>query len=501
MMTVSFEPQRVCEIFKQMASVRHCSYQEKAIRALIVEMAQKAPDVEVSYYHAEARDPGEQSIVLRRKASPGWENQPSIALQAHLDMVCAPSPEAMPTPLKLKIEQDKQGKSWLKAEGTSLGADNGIGVAAALALIADAEFQCGAMECLFTVQEEVGLFGAQAFKTKHLNSRLLINLDNETLKEIIYGCAGMATSTFTSTPCFKPLNSKNREKLLSVELSITGGKSGHSGMDIHKGRANAIKLLATLLRSLRDQGGIDLSLTALENGQGIFNAIAHQVTAKFLLPIKQEPILNSLCEAQFQRLLKKYKKTDPNLNFSLQRTESIVTALDRVWRDRVINFLQALPHGVISTASNETRVESSVNLAGVRLDLEQFSVISSYRSDEHAAMQAIHGVHQQLGDAFSFAVEQKMLAHPWQPDQQSELLSVAKKVYQSHYGQFSASVVHAGVECGVLVDNAIAAGEEKIDCIAIGPTIVDPHSTSERLALDGLEDFVDCVKKIMTYRF
>lgn len=494
---------------------------EDPVREYVISQAQAIPNVKVVFYDKSATLPGERVIVLRRPGSGIYANKLPVILQAHMDMVYNPVDMAFPLNVIVDPNRPGQGK-WIKAvenkgRNSTLGADDGLGVAIAMALLADDKLKAYPLECLFTVQEETDMGGAQNFKLENLTGRQLLNIDAEDLTVIIYGSAGGSTTQYQGnvTRASRP------QGYCTVQLSVTGLKGGHSGVDINKGRLNAIKVLVQALVRL------DKRITALDiSGQGIgiydlllnnikrfdvdkSNAIPAEALAVVVLPTEQADQFmvdfKAFCDAlKTQNLPEECDFDRGTTKFTLEK-DQVPDALDEKSTDTLLCLLQQVPHGVISTIPDVPGVvETSTNLYGVTIDGNNVAIGSSNRSSRDASLAALNNVQANIGPIFQFTVTTGIDSYPsWQPNPESPLLKIAETVYGGMYGdQCEVTVIHAGLECGTISARYEEVGVS-MDCISIGPTIRDPHSPSESLqtqAVDGTEtvqEFYDAVSQIL----
>jgi dipeptidase D len=495
---------------------------EDPVREYVISQAQAIPNVKVVLYNKEASDPGKRVIVLRRPGSGIYANKLPVILQAHMDMVY--NPVDMVFPLNVIVDPNRPGQGkWIKAmensnpsRNSTLGADDGLGVATALALLADDKLKAYPLECLFTVQEETDMGGAQNFDLSYLTGRQLLNIDAEDLTVIIYGSAGGSSTQYQgditriSTP----------QGYCTVQLSVTGLKGGHSGVDINKGRLNAIKVLAQALVRL------DKRITALDvSGEGIgtydlllnnikrfdvdkSNAIPAQALAVVVLPKEQADqfVLDfkAFCNALKTQNLPEENTFEPDATIA-DVNNQVPDALDEKSTDNLLGLLQQIPHGVISMIPDVPGVvETSTNLYDVTINGNTVTIGSSNRSSRDTSLTDLNNVQANIGPIFQFNVTTGIESYPsWQPNPNSPLLKIAETVYSGMYGDRSdVTVIHAGLECGTISARYEEVGIS-MDCISIGPTIRDPHSPSESLqvqATDGTEtvqEFYDAVTQIL----
>lgn len=529
----SFLPESVYNHFIAITQIPHPSANQKdvtgnedPVREYVASQAQKIPNVEVVYYDYGATEPGKRVIVLRRPGSGNYAAKSPVILQAHMDMVYNPVDMAFPLNVILNPNPPGEGK-WIKAteqkgRNSTLGADDGIGVATALAILEDDKLKDYPLECLFTVQEETDMGGAQNFDLSYLTGRQLLNLDAEDLTVIIYGSAGGCETQYKGniTRISAP------EGYCPIQLSVSGLKGGHSGVDINKGRLNAIKVLVEALVRL------DKRITALDvggEGIGIYdlrlsdikrcdvdksNAIPAEARAVVVLPEDQASQFmedfKAFCDAlKAQNLPEENNFSCAAAPIALNGTFSQV--LDEKSTDTLLCILQEIPHGVIAMIPDVPGVvETSTNLYSVTIEGETVTIGSSNRSSRDASLTALSNIQADIGTIFQFNVATGIDSYPsWQPNPDSPLLKIAKDVYcdpQMYGCECKVTVIHAGLECGTI---SVRYGQAGIgmDCISIGPTIKDPHSPNESLqieAADGsqtVQKFYDAVSRILEKAF
>ncbi len=486
---------------------------EDPVREYVIAQAQEIPGVKVVVYEKSATRPGDRVIVLRRPGSGIYAGKIPVILQAHMDMVY--NPVDMAFPLNVIVDPNRQGQGkWIKAmensttpRNSTLGADDGLGVATALALLVDPNLKEYPLECLFTVQEETDMGGAQNFNLKYLTGKQLLNLDAEDLPVIIFGSAGGSTTQYQGNINRIP----TPQGYTTMQLSISGLRGGHSGVDINKGRLNAIKILAQVLARL------DKRITALDiSGDGIgsydlllydikrcdvkkSNAIPAQAEAVISLPTEKTDQFTADFKA-FCAALKTQNLPEEN-GFTYEATTTSTTdqAMDEKSTDILLCMLQQIPHGVIGMIPEVPGVvETSTNLYGITIDGNTITMGSSNRSSREASLTALNNVQANIGAIFQFNVSTGIESYPsWQPNPESRLLQIATEVYsdpQMYGNQYEVTVIHAGLECGTIKDRYNDELGIDMDCISIGPTIKDPHSPNESLQTQA-EDGTETVQK------
>jgi len=418
------------------------------------------------------------NVLVRKPASAGRETAPSVVLQAHLDMVqeknAGTEHDFATDPIR-PIREDP----WLSADGTTLGADNGIGVAAMLAIMEADELEHGPLEFLYTVDEETGLTGAKELSTDLLESRALINLDSEEDGVITIGCAGGG-----DTRLYVPLVRGSVEAGTWISASVSGLKGGHSGVDIHLQRGNAISLLARGLRAAADVTG--LRIAALSGGNAR-NAIPREATATVWVPEGALDGCRIAIESSFEAAAAEIATPDGGARLSVDESRPGEGAWDADTTGRVLDLLIGLPHGVMRMSDDlPGLVETSTNLAVVREeDDDRLFVMLNSRSSVATALEALRRRLRATGEAHGATVEQKDAYPAWQPDVSSAVLAVMRATYEDLIGSApEVGAMHAGLECGII-------GEKYpgMDMVSFGPLIEFPHSPDERVRIDTVEPF------------
>ncbi len=465
------EPRLVWEQFDAITQVPRPSKHEGKIIAWLVEFAKS--------HNLEYRKDKIGNVVILKEATAGYESRPTTILQSHMDMVCEKNSDVEfnfdTDPIKTRIDGE-----WVKAEGTTLGADCGIGMAAALAILIDPEAEHGAIEALFTVDEETGLTGAFELEDGMLKGKYLINLDSEDEGELFIGCAGgidtVATFTYSTEPA-SPTYSFFR-----VDVSDLQG--GHSGDDINKGRANSNKTVARLLWEGHNSFNMRLSYFS---GGNLRNAIPREAYAIFGIPsslkddfIERYTLFASDLESEF-------KLREPNFKISLNEMPDIDTVIDIESQSSLINALVGLPNGVIAMSfAVDGLVETSTNLASVKfVDQNKIVVTTSQRSSVESAksyaMQMVESV---------FTLAGADVAHSdgypgWAPNPDSDMLRLSVECYRELFDEEpKVKAIHAGLECGLFLEKY-----PELDMISFGPTLRGVHSPDERLEIATVDKF------------
>lgn len=457
-MLAETESKLIWKYFKEICNIPHCSKFEEKLADYIVELA-KTFDIEVF------KD--ENGNVIARKEANGYPNAPTITLQAHLDMVCEKNKDTTHDfsidPIQTQIDGE-----WLTAKGTTLGADNGIGVATCLALMESKDIKHGPLEFLLTIDEETGLTGAFKLKKENIKGNLLINLDSEDWGVIFIGCAGGGDTKITY-----PLEYDNVENKQGYKITLKGLRGGHSGIEIDKGRGNAIKLLSRLLYA------INASISKIEGGDK-HNAIPREAIAEI---ITDEEIESKVRE--FEKLFKnEYIKTDPDIKIIVEPT-TISKVLSKKNNEIFLRLLMGLPHGILAMSQDvEGLVETSTNFATLHMKETALIGLSS-RSSIKSSLDNIRQIIESIALLSGAKVEHGEAYPGWKPNLDSRLLSLASKAYEEMFNdKIKKEAIHAGLEAGILGE---ITGISEI--ISIGPEIQHPHSPDERVNIPSTDKF------------
>ncbi|MDR2919280.1 MAG: aminoacyl-histidine dipeptidase [Tannerella sp.] len=417
------------------------------------------------------------NILIRKPATPGFENHKTVILQSHLDMVPQANRGVEHDFLKDPIDAYIDG-DWVKARQTTLGADDGIGVALAMAVLADKTLKHGPVEALFTIDEEVGMVGAFGLKPGFLTGTILINCDSEEEGELFVGCAGGIDMNITFQ--YKK-GAPLIEGDIPVKVMLTGLKGGHSGVDIHLGRANANKLMFRFLKeAVRDYGA---RLASIDGGS-LRNAIPREAVAVITIPDGNEETLWELV-ADYQELYRtEYAGIEDDILFTAEIAEQPLSLIPEEIQDDLVNAIEGCQNGVISMLHDfPDTVESSSNLAMVKSSKGKIDISILVRSSSESRKE---DVCSSLESVFSMAgakVEEDGAYGGWQPNINSPILNKMQEVYQQLYNRKpSVKVIHAGLECGIIQESY-----PNMDMISFGPDLVFPHSPAEAVKISSVQ--------------
>ncbi len=420
------------------------------------------------------------NIVIRKPATPGLENKKGLILQAHLDMVPQKNSNKVHDFENDPIETIIEGE-WVKANGTTLGADNGIGVAAILAILESKNLRHGPLEALFTVDEETGMTGAFALQPDMLRGDILLNLDSEDEGELFVGCAGGMDGNFK----FEYIEDKKYKDYIPYSIHISGLKGGHSGLDIHLGRGNSNFILSRILYGTSKM--FDIRIAEIEGGN-MRNAIPREAVASIAIPSAKESEAINTIEKIAQTIKNELRHREPELKIEITRIPSVKRIMDPAFQKRLLAAIYACPNGVIRMSDDMPGlVETSTNLAIVKTHDNNVMVHCLLRSSVDSAKLALSDRMRALFEIAGAQVEFSGSYPGWKPNMDSAILKVMKQVYEKKYGITpEIKAVHAGLECGI-----IGGTYPRLDMISFGPTIRHPHSPDEKVNIPSVQKFWD----------
>ncbi|KAH7831119.1 putative Xaa-His dipeptidase [Monocercomonoides exilis] len=456
------------------------------------------------------------NVLIRKPASAGKEDSPYVCLQCHLDMVCEKSPKVDLDMTKCEITpvvvEDGEFGPKLMAKDTTLGADDGIGVATVLAILEDKDLIHGPLECLFTIDEEVGMVGARGIKPGFLKSNLLVNLDSEEDWRITVGCAGGFNVDHT-LPIEVEKDVNSLEGCEAIHVSISDCMSGHSGCEIHLGRLNPIIALGRLLRRV-EKNGVELRLAMIAGGTKR-NVIPADSKAIIIVKKEENEKVLDIMEVEWNAIREECEAIEPNV-----KMEAIVVSmpsdpsavLTKESSHKLLSAVITSPHGVLRMSPVVPGlVESSINFFSVRLNPESSTAASSEASSSSAASSSIvlSFFARSSSDSQLDLIWEQLLArcellgmtsgpqqnfyHGWQPDTSTSLFKATDKAFREAHGKEpEIYAVHAGLECGIL-----SGALEGLKCISLGPYVTSPHTTQESLHLKSIKPFYDTVKNLL----
>ena len=475
--------ERVFEIFSQICQVpRPSKHEEKISRWLQTWAAEHG----IECVADEA-----MNVIMRVPATPGYEDHEGVILQAHMDMVCEKNGDVSHDFMNDPIETYIDGE-WLKAKGTTLGGDDGIGISMALAAITDPELQHPAIECLFTVDEETGLTGAMKLQDGMLQSKRLINLDSEDDGQIFIGCAG-GIDTLAKMH-YEPVNRTSSivQSSIAIRLSVSGLLGGHSGDDINKGRANANQLIVWFLARIWPQTEMQL---ASINGGNLRNAIAREAQAVITIPMAYKEQIRIEWNHFVAQMEGVFGEVEKDMRLELETTDMPETFIPADKAYRLIMALCECPHGMIAMSREMPGlVETSTNLASIKMYEDtslpcgesRRGVIEINTSQRSSKEPSKHHLKWAVEQALSLACDEVTHGdgYPgWAPNPNSPLLEVVKKAYEDLFkAEPKVLAIHAGLECGLFLEKY-----PYLDMVSIGPQMYGVHSPQERLSIPSTE--------------
>jgi dipeptidase D len=479
MSLTDLEPKLLWKHFDEIRTIPRCSGHEEKAREYVERFAREHG------FDTEHDDTG--NVVVKVPASPGLENAPVIILQGHLDMVCEKNSDVEHDFAKDPIQVEVDGE-WVTAKGTTLGADNGVGLAAALAAAEDTDLKHGPLELLFTVDEETGLTGARDLAKGMLNGKILLNLDSEELGAVFIGCSGGGDSntTFPVGWTEVPKDAK------PVRISVSGLRGGHSGLDIREQRGNAIKILTRVLWEAGSK--FNLSLATIDGGNKR-NAIPREAGAEIFLG-----------EGQVEDFKRHIGDLETNLEIELGGTETDLTirvedlpeSPSRVMtasaQNNLLGLLTALPHGVVTMSYDiPDLVETSTNLATVKTLDDSIAIGGATRSSVMSALQTVRDRIRAAGELVGATVDENEPYPGWKPNLNSEVLRVFRDVHKRVLGKEpEVKAIHAGLECGIIGEKYPGT-----DMISFGPWIEHPHSPDERMNIPSVMTFWTLLRALL----
>jgi dipeptidase D len=487
--------QQILEVFEEINKIPRRSKHEAQISIWLQEWGQSRG--------FEVKADSLNNVLIKAPATAGYESSPTLILQGHMDMVCEKCKgsrhDFSRDPVKCIYDGD-----WLRGDGTSIGADNGIALAVGMVLAEagkNGEIGHLPLELLFTVDEETGLTGAKGLDACFFEGKILLNLDSEDEGVFVIGCAGGQNSVITLPAEWELLDFETEKLFRLFRLSVEGLEGGHSGVEINKQRANGIQLLSLVLSEFRETLGAENFRLALLNGGTVHNAIPCTAEAYIALHREKLDKAKKAVSDIRKRFQAEYAKTDPNLILNLEETGREIifeVAGDkisiedishiRVFSDgnakKIIELLLGLPHGVYRMSETiQGLVETSNNLASVRTTEKEILIISSQRSSNNPRLAEITGKVEAVAKLAGALIEHEPGYPAWEPNLKSELLLKCRHVYTETFGKEpEVKVIHAGLECGI-----IGSVHNGMEMISFGPTIKDPHCPSERIFIPSIE--------------
>ncbi len=463
-------PNLVWHYFDEITKIPRPSKHEEKIREYILNFAKE--------FNLDFLEDETGNIVIKKDTTKGKEKNSTLVLQSHIDMVTEKNSDSnhnfMTDPIKTYIED-----GWVKAKGTTLGADNGLGVAAQLAILASSDITHGPIEALFTVDEETGLTGAFGLGEKMISGSTLINLDSEDDGQIFIGCAGGVDTIGKYTPQYE----ETPKGYFAIEIKISGLKGGHSGDDIEKKLASANKLLVRFLWNAQKE--YNLRIASIEGGN-LRNAIAREAQTISVIPNKFKEEIRVLLNIYSADIEEEYKNSDSNIKLELSSTELPEKVFTEKFQTNFLNGLYILPHGVVAMSQEiDDLVETSTNFASIKNEDGKIVVSTSQRSSLESKKEDIAN---QVASIFRMSGAEVIHTdgYPgWAPNKNSNILKLAAETYKELFDiEPEIRAIHAGLECGLFLEK-----KPGLDMVSIGPTIKGAHSPDERMEIKTVERF------------
>lgn len=474
----ALEPKAVWTIFEEICQIPRPSKKEEKIAAWVLEFAKK--------HNLESQKDSLGNIVLRKPATAGMENRKPVVIQGHLDMVCEKNKDVTFDFDKDAIQPWIDG-DWVKARGTTLGADNGIGVAMGLALMAANDIPHPPLEVLCTLDEETGLTGAMKLGKDMLKAKVLINLDSEEDGAFTIGCAGGQNTSGV----FKFDGDAVPGSTVAYEVAVKGLRGGHSGIEIHDGRGNAINLLTRLLWKMSRELGIRLA--SFDSGNA-HNAIPREGHAIITVPSDKENEFLSLIGAYDKTYKAEYASKEPGVAVAAEKTDAPKRVMTADFQRRFLNAFYAMPHGVIRMNPDiEGLVQTSTNFAMVRTRENDIFVLTSQRSSVATEITDISTMVRAALELGGAEVKHEDGYPAWQPNVKSPILKTAREVFENVFGKEPViEAIHAGLECGIV-------GEKYpgMDMLSFGPTLKEVHSPDEKIQVSTVKNCWNLLLEIL----
>ena len=468
----NLEPKQVWNYFHEICQIPHPSKKERKIVAYMEEFGKKN--------NLETIVDEIGNVIIKKPATKGMEDRQGVILQAHLDMVPQKNSDKKHDFENDPIEPVIDGE-WVKANGTTLGSDNGIGIAAAMAILSSNSIEHGPLEALFTVDEETGMTGVFGLKNGLLKGDILINLDSEDEGELCVGCAGGVDVTITK----KYTEEKTPNGMVAYKIHLKGLKGGHSGVDIALGRANSNKLMFRFLMQAEYDFGVRI---AEYSGGDLRNAIPRESHVVLVVSDEKAPDFEKFVDKYEKTYKSEFSDTEPTLSFKMEKTDLPAKVMEKNDQRNIIRAVFVCPNGVQRMSqAMEGLVETSNNLAIVKCVNGKFEAHNLTRSSVDSAKEATAWKIAAVFHLIDADVNIKGGYPGWKPNMQSTALSTLSKVYEEMFGNKPlVKAIHAGLECGIL-----GGTYTNLDMISFGPTIKYPHSPDEKVNVPSVKKFWD----------
>ncbi|HDV7283584.1 TPA: aminoacyl-histidine dipeptidase [Mannheimia haemolytica] len=470
-------PQLLWQWFDKVCAIPHPSYHENELAEFIVNWAKS------KNFFVERDEAG--NVLIRKPATKGMENRQTIALQAHLDMVPQANAGTVHDFTKDPIQPYIDGE-WVKAKGTTLGADNGIGLASCLAALDSDDLAHPTIEVLLTMTEEAGMEGAIGLRPNWLTADIMINTDTEENGEIYIGCAGGENVNVTLPVFLVP-----HQQDSAVTVTLKGLNGGHSGCDIHTTRANAIKVFARILEQAHNE--VEFQIADIQGGS-VRNAIPREAHATLVFSAKNQQKLTACLSQTAEQVKAELKIAEPNFQFLIEEAQLPEQAFDLASTARVIHFLNVLPNGVVRNSDVvENVVETSLSVGVLTTEPSEVKATILARSLIEGGKEEIRSKIRSLTALVGAEVEFSGNYPGWEPNPNSKITPLTKAIYDEILGYESQiKVIHAGLECGLI--NKIYPN---MDFVSIGPTILNAHSPDEKVRIPAVEIYWKLLTKLL----
>lgn len=474
----NLQPNALWRYFEEICKIPRLSKNEDKIRKYLLDFAGEN--------RLEARTDTVGNVLITKQADPGFENRKPVLLQSHMDMVGEKDADTLhdwnSDPITPIIDN-----GWVKADKTTLGADDGIGMAAQLAVLTDPELKTGIVECLFTVDEESGMTGALNLEPSLIKSKILLNLDSEDEGELFIGCAGGMDSVAT----IKFTEEKTSADHVAIDLSLTGLHGGHSGDEIEKGYGNSVKLINQLLTELDSRFGINIHHI---DGGNLRNAIPREAFATIVFNKSFKKEIEQYIADYRSNRQKELKNIEPGFTISFKDTDIPGFVIDKQSQENLNFAIKECPHGVIAWSEDmENLVETSTNLASVKVSENIIKIVTSQRSSVESAKKEISARIRTIFEKAGAKVIHSDGYPGWEPDTNSEILRITA---DSYYRLFKIKpvvrAIHAGLECGLFLEKY-----PYLDMISFGPTIKGAHTPQERIDISTTQKFWDLLVDVL----
>ena len=475
-MLENLNPKQVFQVFEELTKIPRCSGNEKQASDYLVKWAKERK--------FEVFQDKSLNVIIKKPGTTGYEKSPAVIIQGHMDMVCEKSRKSShdfsKDPIPLKIDGD-----FLRADGTTLGADNGIGVAYGLAILDSEDIPHPPIELLVTTDEETGMYGAASLKADHLKGKTLLNIDAEEEGVFFVSCAGGLISISEFDTHWKKASGSG------LQIEISGLKGGHSGLEIIQQRANAIKLLGRLLGAARKSG--DFNIAAISGGSK-HNAIPREAQVTVVADAAVLKKIKTIVEDLSKDLKKEFAAVDPDLKVAVASVDKVAEQLDEISTEKLIDFLVIAPNGVQSMSKDlENLVESSLNIAVLEQAGKSIKVTISIRSSVNSIREEITCTIEALAKIVNAKTSRTGEYPAWYYEADSKIRDLCISVYKEVSGSDAhIQAIHAGLECGLLKEKL-----PKTDMISFGPNLYNVHTPDEHLSISSVDNMWAFLKALL----